>query len=124
MSDPIHAPAIRRCPTVSWCRNIVEDQSAPHTVHTRDLGTIDATTRPNDVVGVFALQFENDGVLAEPVIRVLYGPDEDRPSCVDIPADAARALGVVVDSLTITSYTEFATALTRGANMLDREVGR
>lgn len=104
---------MKRCPTVPWCRNIVEDQSAPHTIHTRDLGTIDATPTPDAVVGV----------LAEPVIRVMFGLDIN-PLWVDIPADAARALGVVVDSLTFTSYTEFAAALTRGADMVTREAGR
>lgn len=118
MPDPTHAPAPRRCPTVSWCRNIRDDQSTPHTVHTRDLDTIDACTSPNDVVGVFVLQVEDGDVLLEPVIRVLYGPDTDRPSLVDIPADAAKALGAVIASLPAYAYKEFAQALTQGSRVI------
>ncbi|MFC6577571.1 hypothetical protein ACFQBS_12535 [Planomonospora parontospora] len=66
-------------------------------------------------VEVSYIQAEKAGVLQEPVLSVLYGPDWGMHKTLNIPLAAAGALGDIIALLTVQTFAEFGAALARGS---------
>lgn len=100
---------VRPC-GIAWC-----DQTHPRPgySHVTQIGMWDLD---GSTVEVLLCQNREPG--SAPYVRVLYGPDWAPSEILDIPGPLVGKLGEIVAMLTITTYSEFASALTRAAVVL------